>query len=249
MAGGDTMGCTARRKSKKNSDYSLSENGEGSKNGPPRTTRGGLRVYKIVILGDGGVGKSAVTLQFVSHSFLDYHDPTIEDSYQQQAVIDGEAALLDILDTAGQVEFTAMRDQYMRCGEGFIICYSVTDRHSFQEASEYRKLIARVRLTEDIPLVLIANKLDLQSQRKVTTEEGKNLASQLGCPFYETSAALRHYIDDAFYTLIREIRRKEAQRALSNGSSSEKIHTRRRSRWWRIRSIFALVFKRRRHSN
>lgn len=72
------------------------------------------------------------------------------------------------LDTAGQVEFTAMRDQYMRCGEGFIICYSVTDRHSFQEASEYRKLIARVRLTEDIPLVLIANKLDLQSQRKVS---------------------------------------------------------------------------------
>lgn len=52
------MGCTARRKSKKNSDYSLSENGEGSKSGPPRTTRGGLRVYKIVILGDGGVGKS-----------------------------------------------------------------------------------------------------------------------------------------------------------------------------------------------
>lgn len=59
MAGGDMgLGCTARRKSKKNSDYSLSENGEGSKNGPPRTTRGGLRVYKIVILGDGGVGKS-----------------------------------------------------------------------------------------------------------------------------------------------------------------------------------------------
>ena len=54
---------------------------------------------------------TAVTLQFVSHSFLDYHDPTIEDSYQQQAIIDGEPALLDILDTAGQVEFTAMRDQ------------------------------------------------------------------------------------------------------------------------------------------
>lgn len=99
--------------------------------------------------------------------FIDSIDSFSEDSYQQQAVIDGEAALLDILDTAGQVEFTAMRDQYMRCGEGFIICYSVTDRHSFQEASEYRKLITRVRLTEDIPLVLIANKLDLQSQRKV----------------------------------------------------------------------------------
>lgn len=59
------LGCTARRKSKKNSDYSLSENGEGSKNGPPRTTRGGLRVYKIVILGDGGVGKSGGWFLFV----------------------------------------------------------------------------------------------------------------------------------------------------------------------------------------
>lgn len=175
-----------------------------------------------------------------------------EDSYQQQAVIDGEAALLDILDTAGQVEFTAMRDQYMRCGEGFIICYSVTDRHSFQEASEYRKLIARVRLTEDIPLVLIANKLDLQSQRKVSihsiincmkkqfrekktknfqlqnqqvsTDEGKLLATQFGCPFYETSAALRHYIDDAFYTLIREIRRKE-NRWVTKTNNSFPIYT------------------------
>lgn len=66
-----------------------------------------------------------------------------------------------------QVEFTAMRDQYMRCGEGFMICYSVTDRHSFQEAVEYRKLISRVRASEDIPLVLVGNKFDLQQQRKV----------------------------------------------------------------------------------
>ncbi|KAI8127134.1 Rap guanine nucleotide exchange factor 3 [Lucilia cuprina] len=161
-------------------------------NAPPQNMRGGLRVYKIVIL---------------------------EDSYQQQAVIDGEAALLDILDTAGQVEFTAMRDQYMRCGEGFIICYSVIDRHSYEEASEYRKLIQRV-----------------------STEEGRNLANQFGCPFFETSAALRLYIDEAFYALVREIRRKEKQKALGNGTSSEKLHSRRRSRWWRIRSIFALFF-------
>lgn len=100
----------------------------------------------------------------------------------------------------------------MRCGEGFIICYSICDRHSFQEASEYRKLIARVRLTEDIPLVLVANKLDLQSQRKVSLEEGKALAMQFGCPFYETSAALRCNVDEVFYTLVREIRRKEAQK-------------------------------------
>lgn len=122
---------------------------------------------------------------------------------------------MDILDTAGQVEFTAMRDQYMRCGEGFIICYSVTDRRSFQEASEYRKLIGRVRLTQDIPLVLIANKLDLQNQRTVSTEEGRSLAKEFGCPFYETSACLRHYIDDVFYTLVREIRKKQEYKRVS----------------------------------
>ncbi|CAH1108653.1 unnamed protein product [Psylliodes chrysocephalus] len=209
-------------------------------------TRSGIRVYKIVVLGDGGVGKSAVTLQFVSHSFLDYHDPTIEDSYQQQAVIDGEPALLDILDTAGQVEFTAMRDQYMRCGEGFLICYSVTDRHSFQEALEYKKLIQKVRASEDTPLVLVGNKFDLHMQRKVTTDEGKALARQFGCPFYETSACLRTYVDDAFHTLVREIRKKEREKLGLPGNDRK---PNRHSKWWRLRSIFALVFKRRRHQN
>lgn len=131
-----------------------------------------------------------------------------------------------------------MRDQYMRCGEGFMICYSVTDRHSFQEALEYRKLISRVRANEDTPLVLVGNKFDLQTQRKVSTEEGKSLAEQLGCPFYETSAALRQFIDDAFYSLVRQIRNKERHRETA----------RKRSRWRRLRSIFAFIF-RRKHRN
>lgn len=167
----------------------------------------------------------------------------LEDSYQKQAVIDGEAALLDILDTAGQVEFTAMRDQYMRCGEGFLICYSVTDRHSFQEALEYRKLIQKVRASEDTPLVLVGNKFDLQMQRKVTTEEGRTLARQFACPFYETSAALRTFVDDAFHTLVREIRNKEREK-LGLPINERKPH--KHSKWWRLRSIFALVFKRKR---
>ena len=69
---------------------------------------------------------------------------------EQRTVIDTEPCLLDILDTAGQVEFTAMREQYMRCGEGFIICYSITDRHSFLEAEEYRNLTLKVRFFSNI---------------------------------------------------------------------------------------------------
>ncbi|PFX22570.1 GTP-binding protein Rit2-like isoform X1 [Stylophora pistillata] len=176
---------------------------------PSATFLGGLRVYKIVLLGEGGVGKSALTMQFVSHCYVDYHDPTIEDAYQRQAVIDGESGLLDILDTAGQQEFTAMREQYMRSGEGFVIMYSITDRQSFLEAAQAKRQIERVRRAEVIPMVLVANKMDLESKREVTTEEGQELAAQFDCPFFETSAALRHCVDDVFHTLIRQIRTKE----------------------------------------
>ena len=54
-----------------------------------------------------------------------------------------------------------MREQYMRCGEGFIVCYSITDRHSFLECEEYRNLIIKVRAQDNVPIILVANKVDL----------------------------------------------------------------------------------------
>ncbi|KAF2980647.1 hypothetical protein EK904_004440 [Melospiza melodia maxima] len=80
-----------------------------------------------------------------------------KDAYKIRIRIDDEPANLDILDTAGQAEFTAMRDQYMRAGEGFIICYSITDRRSFHEVREFKQLIYRVRRTDDTPVVLVGN--------------------------------------------------------------------------------------------
>ncbi|KAK2492724.1 hypothetical protein MC885_007193 [Smutsia gigantea] len=148
--------------------------------------------YKLIMLGAGGVGKSAMTMQFISHQFPEDHDPTIEDAYKIQICIDDKPANLDILDTAGQAEFTAMRDQYMRAGEGFIICYSITDRRSFHEVWEFKHLICRV-----------------------TKEEGLALAREFSCPFFETSAAYRYYINDVFHALVREIRRKEKEAVLA----------------------------------
>lgn len=69
-----------------------------------------------------------------------------------------------------QAEFTAMREQYMRGGEGFIICYSVTDRQSFQEAAKFKELIFQVRHTYEIPLVLVGNKIDLEQFRQVSAK-------------------------------------------------------------------------------
>ncbi|KAI7905173.1 ras-like protein 3 [Cokeromyces recurvatus] len=166
-----------------------------------------LREYKIVIVGGGGVGKSALTIQFIQSHFVDEYDPTIEDSYRKQCVIDDETALLDVLDTAGQEEYSAMREQYMRNGEGFILAYSITSRLSFEEVNTFYQQIRRVKDRDFFPMVLVGNKCDLESDRQVSSQEGRDLAKSFGCPFNETSAKQRIKVDDTFYEVVREIRR------------------------------------------
>ncbi|KAJ6628051.1 Ras-like protein, partial [Pseudolycoriella hygida] len=145
--------------------------------------------YKLVVVGAGGVGKSALTIQLIQNHFVDEYDPTIEDSYRKQVVIveslgswcseaiafidelgtkifsatDGETCLLDILDTAGQEEYSAMRDQYMRTGEGFLLVFAVNSAKSFEDIGTYREQIKRVKDAEEVPMVLVGNKCDLQA--------------------------------------------------------------------------------------
>ncbi|KAH8831308.1 ras family-domain-containing protein [Flagelloscypha sp. PMI_526] len=172
-----------------------------------------LREYKLVVVGGGGVGKSALTIQFIQSHFVDEYDPTIEDSYRKQCVIDEEVALLDVLDTAGQEEYGAMREQYMRTGEGFLLVYSITSRNSFEEISTFHQQILRVKDQDVFPVIVVANKCDLEYERQVGMNEGRDLARHFGCRFIETSAKARTNVDEAFMMLVREIRKynKEQQ--------------------------------------
>ena len=123
-----------------------------------------LSTYKLVVVGDGGVGKSALTIQFFQRQFVTDYDPTIEDSYIQHTEVDSEWCILDgklinsifylfiiidyhfvVLDTAGQEEFSAMREQYMRKGDGFMLVYSVTDKQSFENIEHFYNQILRVK--------------------------------------------------------------------------------------------------------
>ncbi|KAG6850704.1 hypothetical protein H0H93_009862 [Arthromyces matolae] len=171
-----------------------------------------------------GVGKSALTIQFIQSHFVDEYDPTIEDSYRKQCVIDDEVALLDVLDTAGQEEYGAMREQYMRTGEGFLLVYSITSRNSFEEISTFHQQILRVKDQDSFPVIVVANKADLEYERQVgmnaflayawwRVTEGRDLAKHFGCKFIETSAKQRINVDEAFSNLVREIRKynKEQQ--------------------------------------
>jgi len=173
-----------------------------------------LTTYKLVVVGDGGVGKSALTIQFFQKMFVEEYDPTIEDSYIQHTDIDGNWCILDVLDTAGQEEFSAMREQYMRTGDGFLIVYSVTDRASYDHVPEFQDLIYRVKEQGAFPALLVANKVDLVHQRVVQEEEGREMANQFGIPYIETSAKdPPKNVDKAFQDVVRLIRTQQPQRA------------------------------------
>jgi len=163
--------------------------------------------YKVVIVGGGGVGKSALTIQLMQNHFVELYDPTIEDSYRKQVAIDEEVCLLDILDTAGQEEYSAMRDQYMRSGQGFLLTYAITSRASFDEVLMLKDQILRVKDADKVPMCLAGNKCDMEAERQVSTIEGVRRAGLLDIPFYETSAKTRYNVEEVFFDLVREIRK------------------------------------------
>ncbi|KAJ5079804.1 ras-like protein rasd [Anaeramoeba ignava] len=166
-----------------------------------------MNEYKLVVVGGGGVGKSALTIQLVQSHFVDEYDPTIEDSYRRQVEIDEEICHLDILDTAGQEEYSAMRDSYMRSGEGFLIVFAINSRSSFDEVPMFKEHIYRVKDTEKTPIVIVGNKSDLENERQVSSGEARDLAKTFGCPYFETSAKSRINIEESFFGLVREIRK------------------------------------------
>lgn len=164
-----------------------------------------MREYKFVVLGSGGVGKSALTAQFVQGIFIEKYDPTIEDCYRKQVAVDGQECTLEILDTAGTEQFTAMRDLYMKNGQGFVLVYSITAQSTFNDIKELREQIRKVKGTENVPLVLVGNKCDLEEERVVSKATGIEYSKSLGCTFMEASAKCRISVEEIFYDLVRQI--------------------------------------------
>eukprot|EP00040_Diaphanoeca_grandis_P020998 m.111703 g.111703 ORF g.111703 m.111703 type:complete len:195 (-) comp28141_c0_seq1:459-1043(-) len=182
-----------------------------------------MKEYKLVVLGSGGVGKSALTVQFVQGIFVEKYDPTIEDSYRKQVEVDGHQCMLEILDTAGTEQFTAMRDLYMKNGQGFVLVYSITALSTFQDLTDLREQILRVKDAEQVPLVLVGNKCDLEAERVVTSAQGQSQARAFGgnsdpCTFLEASAKLKINVNDIFYDLVRQINRQGGSTAKSSSS-------------------------------
>ena len=161
-----------------------------------------MHEYKVVILGCGGVGKSALTSQMISHVFLESYDPTIEDFYRKEISVDGKNSVLEILDTAGTEQFSSMRDMYIKVNHGFLLVYSVTDKNSVHELETIRKQIVRVKGTEDVPIVVVGNKKDLTDLRQIETSDGQKMADKWNCRFYEASAKTGDNVNEVFMEII-----------------------------------------------
>ncbi|CAH1783921.1 unnamed protein product [Owenia fusiformis] len=139
------------------------------------------------------------------------YDPTIEDSYRKQVEVDGNQCMLEILDTAGTEQFTAMRDLYMKNGQGFLLVYSITAQSTFNDLHDLREQILRIKDTEDVPMILVGNKCDLEDERVVGKDQGQNIGRQWNCAFLETSAKSKVNVNEIFHDLVRQINKKNPE--------------------------------------
>ncbi|KAK7415013.1 Ras-related protein rsr1 [Neonectria magnoliae] len=187
------------------------------------------RELHVVVLG---------AAQFVHNEWIESYDPTIEDSYRTQLQVDGRQVVLEILDTAGTEQFVAMRDLYMKTGQGFLLVFSITSSSSLSELAGLREEIIRIKDDENIPIVIVGNKADLEENRAVPRAKGFSISQRWGAPYYEASARTRTNVDEVFIDLCRQMLRRDDEHQAQtdaddgykydNGGSQKRRRRRRR---------------------
>jgi len=147
--------------------------------------------------------------------FLKFYDPTIEDCYRCQRAIDDEVVLMQVLDTAGQDNFSMMRDSWMRHSDCFLLVFSVTDRRTFEELDEYYQQLLRVKdvVEGKVPVVVIANKVDMVEERQVTEDEALEKCMGMRVPLVEASAKDGLGVHESFEQAVRQHRKFKALEA------------------------------------
>jgi len=141
------------------------------------------------------------------NEFVESYDPTIQEEYRKTVEIDGELTWLDVLDTAGAEQFTALNEIYITAGRGFILVFSLTLEASLREVTSLRQQILRIKGENSrVPMVLVGTKLDLTSEREVSRSHLEELAARWKIPVYETSAKRNWDVSQAFEDLVRQMR-------------------------------------------
>jgi len=166
-------------------------------------------LFKLLLIGDSGVGKSCLLLRFADDTFVESFISTIGVDFKIRTLdIDGKTVKLQIWDTAGQERFRTITSSYYRGAHGIIIVYDLTDRASFSNVKQWMTEIDRYAC-QSVNRLLIGNKADLKEKRVMSPTEGKEFADSLGITYLETSAKSNENVEQAFVTMSREIRKKQ----------------------------------------
>ena len=164
-------------------------------------------LIKLLLIGDSGVGKSCLLLRFSDDQFTTSFITTIGIDFKIRTVeLDGKRVKLQIWDTAGQERFRTITTAYYRGAMGILLTYDVTDAESFRNVRNWMRNIEQ-HASENVNKILVGNKSDVpEDKRQVTHAEGKALANEFGIPFFETSAKANFCVEDAFFSIARDIK-------------------------------------------
>ena len=168
-----------------------------------------IHCFKILTIGESGVGKTCILRRFVENKFLKNHLATIGIDFKTKNIeIDGTPIKLKIWDTAGQERFRNITNQYYKGADGIILVFDVTDQKSFEKIKEWMSQIKANTQADQIGLVLIGNKCDIEP-RTISKNDGEELGKELGIEYYETSAMKGDGIAQAFEFLAKNILTKK----------------------------------------
>jgi len=167
-------------------------------------------LFKLLLIGDSGVGKSCLLLRFADDTYTESYISTIGVDFKIRTIeLDGKTIKLQIWDTAGQERFRTITSSYYRGAHGIIVVYDITDAQTFTNVKQWLGEIERYAC-ENVNKLLVGNKSDLKDKRKVNEDTAKDFADTLGIPFLETSAKCSTNVEQAFITMATEIKNRMA---------------------------------------
>ncbi|KAG0233555.1 GTP-binding protein of the rab [Actinomortierella wolfii] len=181
-------------------------------------------LFKLLLIGDSGVGKSCLLLRFADDTYTESYISTIGVDFKIRTIeLEGKTVKLQIWDTAGQERFRTITSSYYRGAHGIIVVYDVTDQDTFANVKQWLAEIDRYAC-EGVNKLLVGNKSDLTNKKMVEYTVAKEFADQLGIPFLETSAKSATNVEQAFMTMAKQIKDRMGAATVSNqGAANNKI--------------------------
>lgn len=177
---------------------------------------------KVVLLGEGRVGKTSIVVRYCNDEFNEKQQSTIQASHLAKRVTIGETHVtLNVWDTAGQERYSALGPIYYRDADGALLVYDITDVDSFTRVKNWVRELRKI-VGEEISICIAGNKCDLERHRHVAVQDAQEYSAAVGAQHFNTSAKLNDGVDDVFLALTKQIVDKKKEEASRGGNGGRR---------------------------